>query len=137
MALLYSYGQASQGVASPIRDTPQDDLSIRQSNDRCDPFQVLDTLCRTESMKTICGQKINILPTSFPHIVFFFTTYYPYQHLVHIFPVKLPTSCLNLHLISLVSPHTNQYFIFISTWCPHNLFTIFPKSTIQQKSQKR
>ena len=32
MALLYAYGQASQGVASSIRDTPQDDLSIRKSN---------------------------------------------------------------------------------------------------------
>ena len=32
VTLLYVYGQASQGVASSIRDTPQDDLSIRKSN---------------------------------------------------------------------------------------------------------
>ena len=26
------YGQSSHGVATPIRDTPRDDLSIRKSN---------------------------------------------------------------------------------------------------------
>ena len=33
MALLFAYGQSSRGVASPIRDTPRDDLSIRKSNE--------------------------------------------------------------------------------------------------------
>ena len=32
LALLYVYGQSSHGVATPIRDTPRDDLSIRKSN---------------------------------------------------------------------------------------------------------
>ena len=32
MALLFAYGQSSRGVATPIRDTPRDVLSVRKSN---------------------------------------------------------------------------------------------------------
>ena len=32
LALLFAYGQSSHGVASSIRDTPWDDLSIQKSN---------------------------------------------------------------------------------------------------------
>ena len=32
LALLFAYGQSSHGVATPIRDAPRDDLSIRKSN---------------------------------------------------------------------------------------------------------
>ena len=32
IALLFSYGQSSRGVATPIRDTPRDVLSMRKSN---------------------------------------------------------------------------------------------------------
>ena len=32
LALLFVYGQSSRGVATPIRDTPRDVLSIRKSN---------------------------------------------------------------------------------------------------------
>ena len=35
MALLFAYGQSSHGVATPIRGTPRDDLSIRKSNASC------------------------------------------------------------------------------------------------------
>ena len=35
MALLFAYGQSSHGVATPIRDTPRDDLSIQKSNEVC------------------------------------------------------------------------------------------------------
>ena len=36
LALLFVYGQSSHGVATPIRDTPRDVLSIRKSNDDYD-----------------------------------------------------------------------------------------------------
>ena len=32
---VWTYGQSSHGVATPIRDKPRDDLSIWKSNDRC------------------------------------------------------------------------------------------------------
>ena len=32
LALLFAYGQSFHGVATPIPDTPRDDLSIRKSN---------------------------------------------------------------------------------------------------------
>ena len=32
LSLLFAYGQSSRGVATPIRDTPRDVLSIRKSN---------------------------------------------------------------------------------------------------------
>ena len=35
LALLFAYGQSSHGVATPIRDTPRDDLSIQKSNVIC------------------------------------------------------------------------------------------------------
>ena len=38
MALLFAYGQSSNGVATPIRDTPRDDLSIRKSNGKYPNF---------------------------------------------------------------------------------------------------
>ena len=33
LSLLFAYGQSSRGVATPIRDTPRDVLSIRKSNE--------------------------------------------------------------------------------------------------------
>ena len=35
LALLFVYGRSSRGVATPIRDTPRDVLSIRKSNFYC------------------------------------------------------------------------------------------------------
>ena len=39
LSLLFAYGQSSRGVATPIRDTPRDVLSIRKSNEEYFFFQ--------------------------------------------------------------------------------------------------
>ena len=41
IGITFGYGQSSHGVATPIRDTPRDDLSIRKSNGSC------MSICRT------------------------------------------------------------------------------------------
>ena len=88
---------------------------------------VLVCFCRTERVKAMCGQEIHISPKHSPNILFILANYCPHQCLDYIFPRKLPTSCLNLHIFSLTSLYKNQHLIFMFTSCQHIHLTSFFK----------
>ena len=82
-------------------------------------------LCDRETVGNI-WVKINIFPTKFPLIIFKLPTSYPfnnfYTYCTH-FVNRLPIFCLYLHVFPSISQLCYQHFLFMPTFCQHNIFT--------------